>query len=349
MKQNISPSVLVLVESPFQLMSFYEYFYKHDLDVRDIFIVINHNSGISQKNSEILDSLLEFYDLTGFSFLRIDVPGSYRSVLRNRGVLSEVLDQLADFEFKQVLIGEFRSDLFLVISNSQRSAKTIYLDDGNAIFRLPKIRKNKNVRYWMKFFHAKINGLDTSYQKNVGYFSAFLSSNDISREDTLEKNSFTYLRKRSTESGIESASVTTLLIIGSPFGAAGVMSEDVEESLTRNLINQIKRQHSEKTIVYVPHRRDSEEKIRKIENLGVCVDQDLTPIEIKFSKYKCNHAVGFYSSCFTTLTTIYPELKIDAFNISVENLNPAWIDFVGGQYELYKSEKMINVVNDISC
>ncbi|EPK7591931.1 hypothetical protein QHC71_000156 [Serratia marcescens] len=135
-----------------------------------------------------------------------------------------------------------------------------------------------------------------------------------------------------------------VFIIGTPLYEAGVTSVD-DIDLTLRMINDLKSNQMGAELVYIPHRREREEKIDEIRK-----SVEVRRLDFPFEVYpivageNVSCIAGFYSSLYDNLVKIYDEkIKIIAYVLDEKVLSPEWSGFVNAIYKNYESYESADI------
>lgn len=333
---NRKNNIVALIESPFQCLCLIELILRRKIKNDDVLIIFNKRSLVSSLNETVFRNVLDFFEMQDVNVRIIDVNFNLRGVVRNKKHIKSLLKSLSG-EFELFVIGEFRSDLASAFSSKINYKEKVYLDDGNAMFRLEfcGIAKEKYKDKIKKKLVSFFTGLEFDKQEDGCYFSKFLSE-DANPSLKIEKHSFENLRSWV----VKNESVKVDVIVGAPLYSAGVMTEELEFAALNLLFDRIESDR----LIYIPHRRESKKKIDYIkDNFNVEVDDTLLPFELKYSKY-LGRVYGFYSTCFDTVVDFYSDVEIFSFKLDISDVNNDWVSFVRDQYERYERNGSVSFI-----
>ncbi|MGO3346233.1 MAG: hypothetical protein ACTIM4_13350 [Marinomonas sp.] len=335
---------LVVVESPFQIISLYDAVHVFGFLTEDITFIINKNTEVSDKNFYSIKETIDFLGFGSCDFFVLDLTSSKKGVIKNIFNIKNILMILRSNKYSYIFLGEYRSYLGKVISNNFSESNLCYLDDGNAMKLFPdfinkKIRSGKKEKFYCML--SKLFGLDWTERKDFICFSAYLASENIEGYKVI-LNDYSKIREKSI---MEVNDKEGFLFIGSPLFEAGVLDEKTEWIYLERAFEYLSSILGVKKITYIPHRRERVSKLKKIESLyRVKMDSSLLPIELKISNYSCKNIFGFYSSCFESLSVIFQDVKIISCYIDDIDVIGPRKSFVRRQYSDYKKQERIYVV-----
>ena len=339
---------VAIVESPLQAMSLLEFCFLKSIPPSDLTLILNLNTKISGHNKKLIDTVFDFYKFETAelsSYYEYDITESFLQLVFNVGQINDIEKQLQENQFEYMLIGEFRSYIARHLVNKLTVKHCVFLDDGNAIKRAPKMRAEpESIKVKCKNIFLNLLGYDLKVLNKITYFSAFLKKRQfVSTQDRLTKNEFNKLASLQKEAE-ESDSI--LGIVGSPLFTAGVCTLENELKSNQILVDYIRELLIVgKKVVYFPHRRESEEKLNYFENCGIEINKQQAPIELKLLIYQNIKLIGFYSSCFETLPLVYPNIEITSLTLPLELVEESWKSFVNTQYETYLGINNITTIN----
>ncbi|MCM0147564.1 hypothetical protein KCN56_03130 [Photobacterium galatheae] len=267
---------LVIVESPFQLLSAYEYASRYNSSIYDIVIVETGSKNNTQQMQETLAILGgDFYQ--SVSIIK-------RSCFFIFSILFKAIKS-SKMNYKKILIGDYRSNYIRIIE-SRVNANTVVLDDGIALISSIHdiVEKNKSLisdTMISKLLSVLIRDVT---RKRYSVFS-MIPKNILLRAhsttvDSYVNNDFSrikelFSKKNDTRREHE---VSKVCIIGSPLSDLNYLSEDVYIAALEQFI----RFHDcMGNVLYIPHRRENPSKLDRISNeLQVEVKLLSNPIEI---------------------------------------------------------------------
>ncbi|MFT6734268.1 MAG: hypothetical protein ACJAS9_002463 [Polaribacter sp.] len=281
MKKN-----LLLVESPFQLLSAYEaikYF-----KLQNYLLLIRY-SGL-KKNDQQIDRLLQVLQINPVNIESVFIKESCRGVsdfLKFIFYMFKYFIKRADFE--SIYIGSYRSRFFRnVLKQFLNEKKIILLDDGNQTIEVQKeFTSTENFDLFTMY------SLE-AYQGQKVYLNQFKA---LSKLIVIDKNS--------TEDNI--------LFIGCGLSEAGIISS----KKYIQLIEKVAEYYGErgKTMVYLPHRNEQQlliNELVKINNLNLkTIDYPIEFIGL-YDGMSFSKVSSFYSTALITMRDIY-NLEAECF------------------------------------
>lgn len=214
--------------------------------------------------------------------------------------------------------------------------RSVLLDDGTATLdiarqRLQGVRQRKPTRRLKRFKQAakrRIQGLQDEQLEQVEFFSVY--NIEVSPPDLLVKNNFRFLRRHAQT--LEQSD--EVYFLGSPLSEVGLMDED--EYLRQ--LAQVKAHWSDSVLVYIAHRREAADKLRRIEaQFSIQVRCFDFPIEYQIAVLgpKPQQIISFFTSALDNLHQILGEdIQISACRLpSGSYREPERIDPIYRHYE----------------
>lgn len=315
------------IESPLQAFNLLEYLSYENISL-DI-LIVNKNSLVSERNYEQICFVLKF--IKSKDIRLIDIKPSRKDLFSVRALVREIITPSS--ELMTLISGEYRSMIFWFIVEKFKNRNVVIVDDGTATLRLQRTHRplKKNILdKVLKFF-----GGGERYLEPITFFSVYDIRKKISKKDSLIQHNYPAFKKRLS---LLSECDDVVYIIGAPLLEAKViMGDDIE--LTIKMIKKVNIKHHSKRLVYIPHRREREEKINEISKV-VTVRRLDYPFELLplVENINIKHIAGFYSSLFDNMVAIYgKELGIECFYLPNDIIATDWKHFVDSIYANYKS------------
>ncbi len=318
---------IAYIESPLQAFNLMEYiFYKNiSLDI----LVVNKNSSVSARNYEQICFVLKFIESK--NIILIDIKPSRKNVFSVRSLVRKLI--IPSTESMTLISGEYRSMIFWFIVERFKNRNVVIVDDGTATLRLQRTHRTLNkiiIDKTLSFL-----GCRDRFLEPIVFFSVYDISKKINKKDFLIQHDYPAFKKRLS---LLSECNDTIYIIGAPLLEAGViLGDDVE--ITLKMINKLNNKYHSKSLVYIPHRRERQEKINAISNV-VTVRRLDYPFELLplVDGLNIKNIAGFYSSLFDNMILICgKELCIDCFYLPNNIISIDWKVFVDSIYTNYKS------------
>lgn len=297
---------LFLVTSPFQLICAVEA--KHEYKLENNILAITKQ--VHEKGRKQIDALLDKNEWD----VIVDLPIKNKTFELPKFI--KKINKLTHRKnIKNVLHGEYAAWRTNVILKNIKYETEIMFDDGTATINdYNKYLKNKNSvnnKKGLKDFLLILQGVKpprkVPFKENFELFSVYHFENFsyIKKENRLVK-----LKEKIDSKNCYSSDAPA------GFLGQGEISFDGNSGMTPEsyfqLLNRY-HQHTQKEIVYFPHRSESIEVRREIEKLPFIIFHDSEwPIELEISKKKINLSsiAGISSTALYTLSLIHNDIPI---------------------------------------
>jgi hypothetical protein len=285
---------ILIVESPFQVICAVEAIKYYELG--DDFQLVTRLTGTSADRQLI--STVKFYNIdeARVHYIRVSLKKGFLDAIK-------ITYWLVFFSFKKIdtiFVGNYDSKFINFILRGVNEHKKILLDDG--IKTLTWVANKKYIDYvWFSCFNIEGHGLLK-----------------------VDKNGFKYL-KGLVEERCDSEFD---FFIGSPIVEVGLLNLSVYISVIKSVIKN----NGCRRLIYIAHRRESEEKIEELRPFidVLCLDYPIELFCAKNSKPK-----KFYSLYSTALITLKLLYDVKCIAIRPNELYFDSVDAVYKQLALY--------------
>jgi len=257
------------------------------------------------------------------------------------------------YSWKHIFIGEYRSWAFISFAKILKSEHIFLLDDGSVTIEIQQdylskgkeypygkglIGKiKKNIIYFIcRIFKFDIN---TNISRKINLFTCFDVARAYPTQIVLQHN-FSFIKKRAKNLQPKNREVW---FFGSNISELGLISIDKEISLIHSMSNYYKSLGF--FVVYIPHRRESNSKLKKIKKIpGLDVVSLNFPCEIGILIRNSipGRISSFISTALYTIKKIY-DLPADIVLINENMISKNYIDSYRTIIKNYS--KIMNVVN----
>lgn len=307
---------LFIIESPFQLISATEGAHYFSGDHNTLIVLFTPEENNNRQLRQLLNLSNYWNEVLTIDYPKrhlyygIDAIKSLKRIAQN------------DVTPDRVFIGEYRSWLMNQFFHTLRPKDSFLLDDGNITIELQNNylpRRLSATKFsFVSFLHAKflqfIFGLRPQRKIDIHLFTCFDLQPYDSRQKII-KHSFSWLRSNCQ---FDSVDQTSIFFFGGNLSGAGLLPIDYELLLLRNVFKYY--QCRGLGIIYIPHRRESDEKIRMIQNmLEIQILRIDLPAELALSRLSSlpKGISAFYSTVLFTLPKIYHFEILDSFRIPI--------------------------------
>lgn len=345
---------LFVVESPFQLLSAIEanYFFKNEQNI----LIINYPpQKFHSKNNDQLKLLKDL--MIWDQVYELDKNLSYFEFnLKLLILIKKIKKNLKMID--KVFIGEYRSWYMRQCFNVLNPEQCFIIDDGANTIAMQKdfipTGKYYEIRDFRSLIRKIINYLSIfllfykipNTRKDINLFTSF-DLMPYSNKQTIIKHNFEYIKAKMSDKKVLKNCV---YFFGSIMTEDNFMEEFVEFEELKKIANYfILRGVSE--VVYMPHRRESKEKIDKIKkelNFEIRYNQYPAEIEFILMDEVPEYLASFYSTALHTVSTMIDFKEVLAFELPYEKISQTYREGTREIYETYqKTMKVINL-NDFN-
>ena len=300
---------LLFVESPLQLLNAYEaicYFKLHD------YRVIVRLSGQEQNDKQI-KNLIKILNINNVNYITIRV--------KNRKLIDYYHLFINSFKYyfknvDKVFIGNYDSGFFKLLLKQFKKSKIILLDDGTKTLTIQKQFSENNFYNMFTMYDIKPVGKQTIYKNNYDHIFNMLQKHEIKKREYI-------------------------LFLGMKLSELNI----IDEKDYIYFLNKIANFYSNKSIIYIPHRGESINKLKIIEKY-------ISNISIKYLNYPVElyglyeqeipaSVVSFYSTALLTMKNIY-KVEVNSFKFNYnDSIYKDTIDEVYKYYENYMLVKYL--------
>ena len=304
------PSVVALIGSPYQALSFLEYV--ADTKTTSGIVFVNQ----IREPTIVLPTFHTLARLRGFTF-RLRPRGGFGAPGRDTGQIAAQLAEIVRAEAPDavVVIGDYRETLgWRLARDLDRSGdQVVVIDDGVATVAIDRTSGGVVPLEWTE--SAEAGGFLPLPE--VTFFTAFAASLRAAPGDVIVTNQ--WMRLRSQYRGLRRSKSLTL-VIGQGFSRVGLIDPEPELLLARDLVAKARDLHPGTTPLYVAHRGESVEKLREVANFCDVVRFDL-PIELVpvDTGWLPAGIVGHVSTALTSFADVVPRgLPIHAVRVPLD-------------------------------
>lgn len=305
---------LYIISSPLQMVCALESLLQ--LKSKSVFILI---LGRSEKANEFMLKLSKDY---------LDKEKVYYT--KKTSSISLLLEKIKllkkfnkKYHFKNIFIGNISEFSEKVFAINIKSKKLWSLDDGSKTLVLKDyyaIHNNKidcfdklNLNAVIKFVILKLFLLKSSKEIMINWFTVF---NFIPKNGGIIQNHQLSEFKKEIKFNEHNRNDQSkdIYFIGTNLINVGVIKS---EEIFFKLLSNIKKRYNNKKVYYIPHRFESAIHIERIAQIGFEIKEFNHIVEIAFLENNIypKTIASFYSTALYTLSKIFPESKIDFYEI----------------------------------
>jgi len=319
-----------LVETPHQVLNALEARERFALSSVSVTIITSTNY-----TRPVYEPILHEYKWASLSYIEpwnwaagLKRSGIFRSIILRAGVFFEdlrrrqLLDGLAQRLPKadNLFLGNY-GKLYMRRFAEQIQCKTIYvLDDGTATLSLNEERHRLRSQPGslrptraMYRLRNRLVGVDERHLDRVTFFTTY--DLEAAEGDAVIKNDYRYLRSVASQH----APSDEVFFLGQPMVEDGLLTDEVFTGYMAKVVRHF--EHSK--LIYLPHKRECEEKTRKLEQrFGLSIRRFDVPIEYEMSVRgtRPRALASFFSSALENSRIIFGSLMpIHCFRIQTED------------------------------
>lgn len=319
---------LFILRSPLQIINAIEAIEQFNLK-NNILVLIFNSLDTNTKQIDQLVSLHKWEQI-----IRLEDRG--RSKLFK---YVKLVNSLKKQSFKYMFFGNLGTIQKILLANLKK--EFVYmLDDGTStIMYYDKYIKVSRVnKYNLRELRFLIFGLKIKVKDKINFFTYF-NLEQINGIKVI-KNNFEKLKSRSIKREETSKEI---YFIGQPLDDVNVLSIDDYVSV----LNGISRLYDKK-ITYIPHRSESIELKKSIENIDENIIEIIkldTPVELYFLEKNIypSIVISFFSTALSTLKIIFDNVDIKVIEIPFEKIDNKdyYYDFLENYYRGINDSKII--------
>ncbi len=322
---------IFFILSPLQLMNAIEaceYFNCLDGQTKNILIIGNT---LNKRNNQQIDSILLLYNKWD-EVKRINIYYNMKELFFHILWLSH---RFKNINISRVFLGEFRIDYSWILANNANPKEIVLLDDGLGTLSINK-HLTSQAGLSIKNIICRITGLKNAQRQVPTIFTIFKLPEDIPYK-TIE-NKFSYFKKTFLE--VCSKNENEVYFLGAPLADLGIVSQDYFfESLKK-----ITHFYKEKQIIYILHRRENLDNMKKMfPDVKFVVYDNIIEIEFLLKKKQPTHIASFYSAALYTLDAIYSVNNVDVFKLNSNEITHQYKTNIEKVYNLYNRFNIIDL------
>lgn len=333
---EIKKANLYIVESPFQLLSAIEA--KHFFATSKSILIIRYSSQATNTQLEEMKKLAHWDEIIEIrSLLNVNM-----SNIMLLGALKRLQGQSIFFD--KIFIGEYRSRSMRLFFDILNPIECFLLDDGNITIEIQNKylpfcldydyvstttkKMLKNIFYAVSrvYFHAPKNK-----RCDIDLFTCFELSAFDNKQKVIKHN-FEYNKTMAIGKKILA---DTIYFFGGNISEEGIIDIKAEITLLRNIKDYFHIQ--QKTVIYIPHRRES---VKKLEQIKLFFDDVLYfkyPAEMQFvlAREIPSGIASFCSTALFTVSRMYKFESVNAFMLPLDNIRQEYAQDIAAVYNEY--------------
>jgi len=192
------------------------------------------------------------------------------------------------FKSLNLYTSHYDSDFNLLANSILKPKKIFLMDEGNASFETVLARRKNRDKKFTLFIKSFLYKIPIFLPSKITYFTKYnlktnFPDNIKLYRDTMIDNSFVPLNK------------DVVVFLGSSVVEVGM----IKKSSYFDILKRISSDYKNKKIHYYPHRKESLNKLKDLENLGFKIIKNEQPFEILFLSFNnMPHIItSIYTSC----------------------------------------------------
>lgn len=341
---------VLIVESPLQLLSAIEATKYFDFK-RTCLIVRYADPSTRKRNNSHIDEVLRMHEFNRV----IKLCYSSSRVLNHLRTYSMCLwFRMNRSNIRKLAIGEWRSEWMQRCVEIARKDSVVLLDDGIIVVDILRNKIEKGLHWNVNRDRPKsvkrriqrliFNLLGTKGVHNPKYhlFTAFFSETD-SKTVQITPNRYEFVRTK-----VEDINADGIYYFGTKYSEAGYFPLSVELRFLEQVFSTLlklypppEQTHGNNSILYIPHRDDSVQKIDAVKEIGFDVKFLDYPAEIYFllTKKKPKVIAGAFTTAVANVSTIYKPDAVHLFKLPIEEIAEEKREHVVSIYEFYEERK----------
>lgn len=312
---------IFLIQSPLQLLNAMEAKHHFCLPSEDCILIIVGNQ--DSYSTRLINSATEPSDWS--SIIRVSDKG-IGSFYSRKIQLNKIATELTGA--RRVFIGDYLPDHLRHFANTIPTEEIYVLDDGNVTLHLFNILADGGLKFGLKNLLKKIVfGINNQNIPHAKFFTIYSSS---THSEQIVPNNYSYLKSKF----LNSAESDTIYFLGAPISERNI----IKEEYYFQYLDKIFEYFTNETLSYIPHRNESEIKLRTIENrYNIQITQPNKCIELSLCEIKPKLISSFYSSALDTIDNIFDRrIPIKSFLIPSEAISKKHRKEIESVYENYR-------------
>ena len=244
---------------------------------------------------------------------------------------------------EHLFVGDYAFDLMRHFANSVRARRKTSLDDGNSTLLIDRARRERGRPYFLPrgfsgrakhFVKSALCGMRSRVADDLDYFTIYQldSAGEDSRAD-VTTNRYEYFRRRL----LSAHQSDETLFLGTLMSEKDLMTEGAYLDYVGRALECI----GDRSIVYLPHRKEDPAKLAAIEKrFGVRIGDAPMPFEYRlcYSGTLPKRIAGFFTSAFDTSRVLVGDrVPIRAFWIDPLDCVPSIRAEIAEIYRYYES------------
>ncbi len=323
---------LFIIESPLQLLNAEEA--KYYFPSKKNILLVKYSS--NKKNNMQITKILK---MQKWDYI-YNIQFIYSKIVFLPFIFTLIQLKLKYKYFNKIFIGEFRSDYMWLYINNIKHEKSVLLDDGTLTILvqnkyLEDINKYNEKRSKSKDFIFSLFLFKNSNRKMIDLFTMFKFK--TYHNQILYHNNFNFMNSKMSNCKLLPGD--QVFFIGGDLVELKIISLDY----FYECIDYIKKfyQQQNKTIIYLPHRGETNNKLEILENkfhFNITYFENPIELELLYKRILPVNIASFYSTALITLKNIYNIKNIDSFKLDINQINHEHQISIEEIYKYYNKE-----------
>lgn len=310
---------IFIVAGPLHLMNSIEAVHEFKTENNILLILYTDN----KRQLEQMEKLIGFINWHTIKYLPLPQKNIDKILF-----VKNIHNRLKDIEkdkINKIFVGEYRSDHVNHIVNYFQNINIYLVDDGLAQVSYHKEMSQQSLKVKIRRLVYKAIFYKLSRIKYI-----FYTIYDIENEHII-KNSYSFFKAQISNKKVKKS----IYFIGQPLVELGMVSDDTY----KNEIKKIIHFYGDKKFIYILHRRENIENIKKISsqlNFEYKEFNNLIELEMINSKKIPSDFATFFSTAIVTLPHFIKESRYQSFKIQDRYIEKKFLSGISDTYLEFK-------------
>ena len=247
-----------------------------------------------------------------------------------------------EYRFNYIFIGDYRLLNFKIFLSNLKHKKAYLLDDGASTFTIQELylkdQKEFPEKPFMSFSKKVIAkyifGFKTHLNERINLFTCYNIAPHKGQE--IVKNDYSYTRSHINARQELKINEDKVYFIGAKYVESNLMLENDYF----HILEKIKEVYIQKELIYIPHRGESESKLKDLKDKGINIVyfSNIVEIELLYGRELPGLICGLTSSVLVNIPKIYPKIKVIAYKVNEELFLPSYRQSVRSVYGRFENE-----------
>lgn len=330
---------LFLVKSPLQLLNAIEANQYFSADINILILRFTSNARTNDQMKNLLE-IKRWDTVYNIPYSRIPI-----NFIKEFFLLKKLLK--SGLRFNDVFIGDYRLLNFQIFPINLKKSRTFLLDDGTSTFSVQDFYLKNQTEYAGKPFLEKIKkiiaasffGFNTKMGEKIHLFTCYNITPHPGQ--LILRNEYVFTKTRLLHGRMIRQPNEGIYFIGAKY----VEVKLIKEISYLDLMRKIKKHFIGKKLKYIPHRGESNAKLKRIAELGYDLEffKNIVEIEFLFRKELPEIICGFTSSVLVNIPKIYPEINVMVFKVNEELFIPSYRNTLRNLYHRFNETEGLRI------